>query len=97
MDTPVPQELYNSIDIFSPNESELGRLTGMPTDSFEQISQAVLKCHKMVSVDTQIFAWSFSLSLLLALRPYVAQISFLDLIKCVYKYMEKSLGVDLKC
>lgn len=47
MDTPVPQELYNSIDIFSPNESELGRLTGMPTDSFEQISQAVLKCHKM--------------------------------------------------
>lgn len=58
MDAPVPRELFNFIDIFSPNESELGRLTGMPTDSFEQISQAVLKCHEMVSVDAQIFALS---------------------------------------
>ncbi|XP_031272404.1 ribokinase-like [Pistacia vera] len=47
MDAPVPRELFNFIDIFSPNESELGRLTGVPTDSFEQISQAVLKCHEM--------------------------------------------------
>lgn len=47
MDAPMPQELLNFIDILSPNESELGRLTGMPTDSYEQISEAVVKCHKM--------------------------------------------------
>lgn len=47
MDAPFPQELFNFIDIFSPNESELSRLTGIPTESFEQITQAVLKCHKM--------------------------------------------------
>ncbi|KAH1105600.1 hypothetical protein J1N35_009368 [Gossypium stocksii] len=47
MDAPMPQELLKFVDIFSPNESELGRLTGMPTDNFEQISQAAAKCHKM--------------------------------------------------
>lgn len=47
MDAPVPQELLNFIDILSPNESELGRLTGLPTESFEQISEAVAKCHHM--------------------------------------------------
>ena len=49
VDAPVPQELLNSVDIFSPNESELSRLTGMPTETFEQISQAVVKCYEMVS------------------------------------------------
>lgn len=52
MDAPFPQELLHLIDIFSPNESELSRLTGIPTESFEQITQAVLKCHKMVSFHT---------------------------------------------
>ncbi|XP_075671293.1 ribokinase isoform X2 [Castanea sativa] len=47
MDAPFPQELLSFIDILSPNESELGRLTGMATESFEQITQAVVKCHKM--------------------------------------------------
>ncbi|KAM7260599.1 hypothetical protein ACFE04_011272 [Oxalis oulophora] len=47
MDAPFPPELLKFVDIFSPNETELGRLTGMPTDSFEQISQAVAKCHQM--------------------------------------------------
>ncbi|XP_010537672.1 PREDICTED: uncharacterized protein LOC104812287 [Tarenaya hassleriana] len=47
MDAPIPQELLDSIDILSPNETELARLTGMPTESFEQISQAVAKCHKL--------------------------------------------------
>ncbi|MBA0827377.1 hypothetical protein Goarm_012160, partial [Gossypium armourianum] len=47
MDSPMPQELLKFVDIFSPNESELRRLTGMPTDNFEQISQAAAKCHKM--------------------------------------------------
>lgn len=49
VDSPVPQELLSSVDIFSPNETELGRLTGLPTESFEQISQAVLKFHEKVS------------------------------------------------
>lgn len=47
MDAPMPQELLNFVDILSPNESELARLTGMPTENFEQISQAAAKCHKM--------------------------------------------------
>lgn len=52
MDAPIPQELLNFIDILSPNESELRRLTGMPTDSFEQVTEAVAKCHAMVSFGT---------------------------------------------
>ncbi|KAJ9671315.1 hypothetical protein PVL29_025149 [Vitis rotundifolia] len=47
MDVPIPVELLNVVDILSPNESELARLTGMPTESFEQICQAVAKCHEM--------------------------------------------------
>ncbi|KAK0601308.1 hypothetical protein LWI29_023044 [Acer saccharum] len=47
MEAPIPRELLNVIDILSPNETELGRLTGMPTKSFEQISEAVVKCHEM--------------------------------------------------
>lgn len=48
MDAPVPGELLSLVDIFSPNETELARLTGMPTETFEQISQAAGECHKMV-------------------------------------------------
>jgi sugar/nucleoside kinase (ribokinase family) len=48
MDSPVPGELLSLVDIFSPNETELARLTGMPTETFEQISQAAGECHKMV-------------------------------------------------
>jgi sugar/nucleoside kinase (ribokinase family) len=36
------------VGIFSPNETELARLTGMPTGTIEQISQAAGKCHEMV-------------------------------------------------
>ncbi|GER53951.1 pfkB-like carbohydrate kinase family protein [Striga asiatica] len=46
-DAPIPLELLEFIDILSPNETELARLTNMPTGSFEQISQAVEECHKM--------------------------------------------------
>ncbi|KAL1299812.1 hypothetical protein HN51_044356 [Arachis hypogaea] len=46
MDSPIPQELLNYVDILSPNETELGRLTGMATESFEDIAQAAAKCHK---------------------------------------------------
>lgn len=48
MDAPISSELFSLIDIFSPNETELARLTGMPTDTFEQISQAATRCHEMV-------------------------------------------------
>ncbi|OVA01423.1 Ribokinase [Macleaya cordata] len=47
MEGPIPGELLTHVDILSPNETELARLTGMPTESFEQISQAVAKCHEM--------------------------------------------------
>lgn len=47
MDAPLPPKLLSFVDIFSPNESELSRLTGMPTETFRQISQAVEKCYGM--------------------------------------------------
>ncbi|KAK8949971.1 hypothetical protein KSP40_PGU016084 [Platanthera guangdongensis] len=47
VEDPIPNELLNVVDILSPNETELGRLTGMPTETFEQISQAVLQLHEM--------------------------------------------------
>lgn len=49
MDGPFPPQLLNFIDILSPNETELARITGMPTESFEQIAQAAFKCHELVS------------------------------------------------
>ncbi|CAA7408444.1 unnamed protein product [Spirodela intermedia] len=47
MEGPIPLELLKLVDIFSPNETELARLTGLPTETFEQISQAVRRCHEM--------------------------------------------------
>ncbi|XP_072967053.1 ribokinase [Typha angustifolia] len=47
VDSPIPKELLIHVDIFSPNETELARLTALPTDTFEQISQAAAKCHEM--------------------------------------------------
>ncbi|KAK9150825.1 hypothetical protein Syun_009134 [Stephania yunnanensis] len=47
MDGLIPVDLLTNVDIFSPNETELERLTGMPTESFEQISQSVAKIHEM--------------------------------------------------
>ncbi|ESW21426.1 hypothetical protein PHAVU_005G070000 [Phaseolus vulgaris] len=47
MDGPFPPQLLNFVDILSPNETELARITGMPTQSFEQIAQAALKCHEL--------------------------------------------------
>ena len=48
MDAPMPEELLNLVDIFNQNKTELARLTGMPTETFEQINQAAGECHKMV-------------------------------------------------
>lgn len=47
VDSPIPPELVAVVDILSPNESELARLTNMPTEDFEQIKQAVRQCHNM--------------------------------------------------
>ncbi|KAK9145017.1 hypothetical protein Sjap_004920 [Stephania japonica] len=55
MDGLIPVDLLTNVDIFSPNETELERLTGMPTKSFEQISQSVAKIHEMVSFRTILF------------------------------------------
>ena len=49
MDGPIPPQLLKFVDILSPNETELARLTGRPTGSFEEIAQAALKCHELVS------------------------------------------------
>lgn len=46
IEAPIPEELMKSVDILSPNETELARLTAMPTDSFDDIVQAVVKCHQ---------------------------------------------------
>lgn len=54
VDAPIPTELLKYVDILSPNETELARLTGMQTDSFEQISQAVVKCHELVSLEIHV-------------------------------------------
>ncbi|ONK68573.1 uncharacterized protein A4U43_C05F13480 [Asparagus officinalis] len=47
VESPIPKELMDCVDILSPNETELARLTGMPTESFEEIAGAVVKCHEM--------------------------------------------------
>uniref|UniRef100_A0A1D1Z2G5 Ribokinase n=1 Tax=Anthurium amnicola TaxID=1678845 RepID=A0A1D1Z2G5_9ARAE len=47
MEGPIPVDLLNLVDIFSPNETELARLTGLPTETFGQLSEAVEKCHEM--------------------------------------------------
>ncbi|KAF9621354.1 hypothetical protein IFM89_020013 [Coptis chinensis] len=47
MEGEIPLQLLCFVDILSPNETELERLTGMPTQNFSEISQAVLKCHEM--------------------------------------------------
>ncbi|KAL0906514.1 hypothetical protein M5K25_025012 [Dendrobium thyrsiflorum] len=44
---PIPDELLKAVDILSPNESELERLTGMPTETFEEITLAAMQCHEM--------------------------------------------------
>ncbi|RAL49071.1 hypothetical protein DM860_015062 [Cuscuta australis] len=47
VDAPIPSELLRVVDVFSPNETELARLTEMPTENFEQIRHAVQKCHNL--------------------------------------------------
>ncbi|GLJ06086.1 hypothetical protein SUGI_0031560 [Cryptomeria japonica] len=46
MDDPIPDDLLKSITILSPNETELLRLTGMPTDTVDQVVEAATKFHE---------------------------------------------------
>ncbi|KAL3364374.1 hypothetical protein AABB24_013235, partial [Solanum stoloniferum] len=46
-DSPIPLELLCCVEIFSPNETELARITKMPTGNFEQISNAVEQCYDL--------------------------------------------------
>ncbi|WZZ54790.1 hypothetical protein YC2023_054897 [Brassica napus] len=48
MDMPIPNKILDSVDILHPDETELCRFTGRPTETFEHISQVVAKCHKLV-------------------------------------------------
>ncbi|BBM98165.1 ribokinase [Marchantia polymorpha subsp. ruderalis] len=43
IDSPMPPELLKNVTIFSPNETELARLTGMPTDTTEEVLAAAAK------------------------------------------------------
>jgi ribokinase len=39
-DTPFPKEILPYLDVLSPNETELSRITGMPTETTEQVVAA---------------------------------------------------------
>lgn len=47
MEGPIPDDLFKCITILSPNETELARLTGVPTDSTDQVIVAATKCLEM--------------------------------------------------
>ncbi|KAG0575703.1 hypothetical protein M758_5G026600 [Ceratodon purpureus] len=44
---PIPDELLKCVTVLSPNETELARLTSMPTNSLEEILQAATKVQEM--------------------------------------------------
>jgi sugar/nucleoside kinase (ribokinase family) len=46
---PIPEELLKFVTVLSPNETELARLTGMPTKSLEDVIDAAAKIQEMVS------------------------------------------------
>ncbi|CAM6036804.1 unnamed protein product [Sphagnum compactum] len=44
---PIPEELLKFVTVLSPNETELARLTGMPTKSLEDVIDAASKIQEM--------------------------------------------------
>jgi ribokinase len=44
---PIPEELLKFVTVLSPNETELARLTGMPTKSLEDVIDAAAKIQEM--------------------------------------------------
>lgn len=63
--------LLNFVDILSPNETELARLTGLPTESFEEITQAALKCHEMVSFIHNFCEQGFKIAVVVSLLSLI--------------------------
>eukprot|EP00249_Psilotum_nudum_P028917 c38933_g1_i1 orf=215-1207(+) len=47
MEGPILEDLLKCITVFSPNETELARLTGMPTETLEAVICAAKKCQEM--------------------------------------------------
>eukprot|EP01018_Ginkgo_biloba_P020782 Gb_37483 [translate_table: standard] len=47
MEGPISEDLLKCVTILSPNETELARLTGMPTNTIDQVIEAAEKCHEM--------------------------------------------------
>ena len=48
MDDNILEDLLKSVTILSPNETELLQLTGMPTETIDQVVEAAKKLLKMV-------------------------------------------------
>ncbi|EFJ22856.1 hypothetical protein SELMODRAFT_232676 [Selaginella moellendorffii] len=46
-DSPIPEELLKYITVLSPNETELARLTSMPTETTQEVVRAANKCLDM--------------------------------------------------
>lgn len=47
-DTPIPQELLKCVTVLRANEDELARVTGMPTKTHEQVTEAAGTLHQLV-------------------------------------------------
>lgn len=45
---PIPEELLQCVTVLSPNETELARLTAMPTNSLAEILKAASRIQSMV-------------------------------------------------
>lgn len=46
--SPIPEELLKCVTVLSSNETELGRLTAMSTNSLEEVLLAATKVQEMV-------------------------------------------------
>lgn len=57
---PIPEELLKHVTVLSPNESELARLTAMPTNSLEKILLAAAKVQEMVRLHGCLVVYSHS-------------------------------------
>ena len=47
-DSPISQELLKCVTVLRVNETELARLTGMPTCNLDQITVAAMSVHQLV-------------------------------------------------
>lgn len=71
-------------------ETELAHLTGMPTETFEQISQAAGECHKMVRYLNWIFIISSTIFSPLSALAY----NLTDLLHC-FGWLTMTVCLDI--